>query len=95
MTLNYVSLFLIFFVLLIIVVGIVFVHKIPGQVAEKRNHPQVDAIKITSYLGLLFFPLWMFALVWAHFRPWPSAGFPQTAALNSDETSASVESTKA
>jgi uncharacterized membrane protein len=77
--LNYVALFLIFFAIFVIVVGIVVVHKIPGNVATQRNHPQVEAIKITSYLGLLVFPLWMFALVWAYFRPWPSAGFDRSA----------------
>lgn len=66
--LDYVSLFLIFFSILMIVVGIVVVHEIPGKVAKARNHPQLDAIKITSYLGLLVFPLWMAALIWAHFR---------------------------
>jgi len=67
--LNYVALFLIFFAVLVIVIGIVVVHELPGKVAVKRRHPQVDAIKITSYLGLIVFPLWMFALIWAYVRP--------------------------
>ena len=75
MLLNYISLFLIFFAVLVIIVGIVMVHQLPGKIAEKRHHPQIDAIKIMSYLGLIVFPLWMFALIWAYFRPWPIAGF--------------------
>ena len=75
MLLNYISLFLIFFTVLVIVVGIVVVHKLPGKIAEQRHHPQVDAIKIMSYLGLIVFPLWMAALIWAYFRPWKIAGF--------------------
>ena len=73
--LNYAALFLIFFAVLVIVIGIITVHEIPGKVAEKRHHPQIDAIKITSYLGLIVFPFWMFALIWAHTRPWKTAGF--------------------
>lgn len=61
MFLNYISLFLIFFAVLVIIVGIVVMHKLPGEIAEKRRHPQIDAIKIMSYLGLIVFPLWMFA----------------------------------
>jgi hypothetical protein len=73
--LNYVALFLIFLAVLVIIIGIVVVHELPGKVADKRLHPQVDAIKITSYLGLIVFPLWMFALIWAHMRPWKITGF--------------------
>jgi hypothetical protein len=73
--LNYVALFLIFLAVLVIIIGIVVVHELPGKVADKRHHPQVDAIKITSYLGLIVFPLWMFALIWAHMRPWKITGF--------------------
>lgn len=73
--LGYVSLFLIFFAVLVIIIGIVVVHEIPGKIAVKRNHPQVDAIKITSYLGLIVFPLWMLALIWAHIQPWKITGF--------------------
>ena len=31
--------------------------------------PQAEAIEILSLLGLLMFPLWMAALVWAYMRP--------------------------
>jgi len=60
------SLGLILFSVFIIVLGIVKVHTLPGQVAEQRGHPQVTAIEVCSLLGLLVFPLWMFALVWAY-----------------------------
>ena len=75
MVLDYVSLFLIAFAILTIIVGVVVVHELPGKIAEKRQHPQTEAIKVMSYLGLLVFPLWMAALIWAHFRPWKVAGF--------------------
>jgi hypothetical protein len=66
MTLDIVALFLIFFGVLTITLGIVMIHTYPGKVAKARNHPQVEAIEVTSLLGLLIFPLWMLALVWAY-----------------------------
>lgn len=64
--LSYTALFLIFFAIIVIVLGIVKIHEYPHKVAVARNHPQADAIMVTSLLGLIVFPLWMFALVWAY-----------------------------
>lgn len=50
----------------IIVLGIVKLHTYPGQIAVQRNHPQAKAIEVCSLLGLIVFPLWMAALVWAY-----------------------------
>ena len=55
MNLEIVSLLL--FAIIIIVWEIAVVHTLPGKVAEKRGHSRVEAIEITSYLGLLIFPL--------------------------------------
>ena len=66
MNLEIVSLFLILFAVIIIVWGIAVVHTLPGKIAKKRGHSQVEAIEITSYLGLLVFPVWMGALIWAY-----------------------------
>lgn len=65
-TLDFAALFLILFAILTITIGIVVVHTYPGKVAKRRNHPQADAIEVTSLLGLIAFPLWMFALMWAY-----------------------------
>jgi hypothetical protein len=69
MTLEIASLLLILFAVIIIVWGIAVVHTLPGKIATKRGHSQVKAIEITSYLGLLVFPLWMAALIWAYIAP--------------------------
>lgn len=61
-----VSLFLILFSVIIIILGIVKIHTYPGKIAAERKHPQKDAIDVTSLLGLLIFPLWMLALIWAY-----------------------------
>ena len=61
-----ISLFLIFFSVITIILGIVKIHTYPGQVAEQRGHPQKNAIEATSLMGLMIFPLWMLALVWSY-----------------------------
>ncbi len=61
-----ISLFLILFSVITIILGIVKIHTYPGKIAEQRNHPQKDAIEVTSLLGLMIFPLWMLALVWSY-----------------------------
>jgi uncharacterized membrane protein len=66
MTLNYIALGLILMSVIIITLGIIKIHTYPGKVAKERKHPQQQAIEVTSLLGLLVFPLWMFALVWAY-----------------------------
>jgi len=69
MTLEIASLLLILIAVIIIVWGIAVVHTLPGKIAKKRGHSQIEAIEITSYLGLLVFPLWMGALIWAYLEP--------------------------
>jgi hypothetical protein len=69
MTLEIASLVLIVVAAIIIVWGIAVVHTLPGKIATQRGHSQVKAIEITSYLGLLVFPLWMAALIWAYIVP--------------------------
>ena len=61
-----VSLVLIMFSVIVILLGIVKLHTYPGQVAEQRGHPQKEAIEATSVMGLIIFPLWMLALIWAY-----------------------------
>ena len=66
MKLEIISLFLIFFAIIVIILGIIKIHTYPGKIAKARNHPQTEAIEVTSLLGLIIFPLWMAALVWAY-----------------------------
>lgn len=68
-TLFLVSLGLILSCVIVITLFIVYVHTMPGKIAEKRGNPQAKAIEITSLLGLLVFPLWMAALVWSYLKP--------------------------
>lgn len=66
---SWIVLFFLLVIAVIIVWGIVIIHSYPGKVAEKRGHPQKAAIDAMSVMGLLIFPLWMFALIWAYMRP--------------------------
>ena len=66
MLFKYLSLTLIIFVIFIITWGILKIHTYPEKIAKSRSHPQTRAIAVTALLGLLVFPLWMFALVWAY-----------------------------
>jgi hypothetical protein len=60
-------------IILVPVVGIsVFwlVHILPEKIAEKRHHPQKDAIKTLCLLSLVFGGmLWPIAWLWAYSRP--------------------------
>ena len=54
----------------VVVIGLLVVLAIvPGRIAQRRQHPQTDAIRVTGYLGILFAPLWLLAFIWAHTRP--------------------------
>ena len=46
------------------------VHILPEQIAEKRHHPQAQAIKTLCLLSLVFGGmLWPFAWLWAYSKP--------------------------
>jgi len=66
MEIKIISLVLIFFGIIITVWGIYMIHLYPGKVAKERKHPQLRAIEVTAVMGLLIFPLWIAALIWAH-----------------------------
>jgi hypothetical protein len=56
------------------VVILVSLGSLPGQIAEKRGHPQAAAINVASWLGLATGGvLWLLALIWAFLKP-PAAG---------------------
>ena len=67
---------------------------LPGRIAEKRKHPQADAIRVAGWIGLLTLGvLWPFALIWAYTKPDPKG---EIAALREtverlDERVAAVE----
>src|SRR5262249_51888891 len=65
--------FAVFAVLLAVaVIIVVTLGQLPGQVAQKRGHPQAAAINVTSWLGIITLGLlWPLALIWAFLKPFP------------------------
>ena len=61
-------------VLVVVPIGVIVVfwmiHVLPEKIAEKRHHPQKDAINTLCLLSLLFGGLlWPVAWIWAYTRP--------------------------
>ena len=65
---NCFSIFVILLCVVIIVVGIILIHELPYIIAKKRNHPQKDAIRCMSIMGLFLIPLWFGAMIWAYMK---------------------------
>lgn len=62
------------FILILVPVGGItlfwLVHILPEKVAEKRHHPQKEAIKVLCLLSLVFGGmLWPIAWLWAYSKP--------------------------
>lgn len=62
------------FVIIIVPIGAIvlfwLVHVLPEKIAEKRHHPQKDAIHTLCLLSLVFGGLlWPFAWLWAYMKP--------------------------
>jgi hypothetical protein len=60
-------------VLLIMIASVVVVFVVlgmlPGKVARQRQHPQAQAIQVSSWLALIFgCAAWPFVVVWAYLR---------------------------
>jgi hypothetical protein len=67
---NYLALFVLFVVPIGAIVAFWLVHILPEKIAEKRHHPQKDAIHTLCLLSLVFGGmLWPVAWLWAFTRP--------------------------
>jgi len=67
---NYLAIFILFAVPIGGIVLFWLIHILPEKVAEKRHHPQKDAIKTLCLLSLAFGGLlWPFAWLWAYSKP--------------------------
>jgi hypothetical protein len=77
--LDYVALFVIFFLLIAATAAILFFGSLPAKIARKRGHPWVDAIDAASWMGhiFIFTPLFPLALLCA-FLPFRAPGEDNT-----------------
>lgn len=67
---DYVAIFVLFFVPALLIYVFWMVHILPEKIAERRGHPQADAIKTLCLLSLVFGGLlWPIAWLWAYSKP--------------------------
>ena len=67
---DYLAIFVLLFVPALLIYVFWMVHILPEKIAEKRGHPQADAIKTLCLLSLVFGGLlWPIAWLWAYTRP--------------------------
>lgn len=67
---NGLAIFILFAVPIGAIILFWLVHVLPEKVAEKRHHPQKEAIKVLCLLSLVFGGmLWPFAWIWAYSKP--------------------------
>src|SRR4051794_41517657 len=78
--LEYVALFVLIFVGVVLFYGIIAIHDIPGQIAHDRHHPHRDAIHAAGWVSLFtLHALWPFLWIWAMaYRPERGWGFRAT-----------------
>src|SRR5882757_7333350 len=64
--LNYFALGLLFFVVIVLVYGIIALRDIPARIAHARHHPHEDAIHAAGWISLfMLHVLWPFLWIWA------------------------------
>ena len=75
--LNYFALGLLFFVVIVLVYGIIAIHDIPARIAHSRHHPHEDAIHAAGWISLfMLHVLWPLLWIWAMmYRPDRGWGF--------------------
>jgi hypothetical protein len=67
---NFLSWFVIVLMPIAAIAIFLYIHVLPEKIAEKRQHPHKDSIKVLCILSLFFGGLlWPFAWLWAYTRP--------------------------
>ena len=67
---DYLAIFVLVFVPGLLIYVFWMVHILPEKIAERRGHPQADAIKTLCLLSLFFGGLlWPIAWLWAYSKP--------------------------
>ena len=67
---DYLAIFVLFFVPALLIYVFWMIHILPEKIAERRGHPQAEAIKTLCLLSLVFGGLlWPIAWLWAYSKP--------------------------
>jgi len=82
--LEYVALFLVFMVIIVLFYGIIVVHDIPYEIAVHRQHPHQDAIHVAGWISLFTLgAIWPFLWIWATlYKPGVGWGMQQGPSSN-------------
>lgn len=51
---------------IIIVVAFAAMGSIPGSIARRRGHVSAEAISLCAWIGVIIWPCWLIAFIWAH-----------------------------
>lgn len=75
MTLDYIALGMLIFVVLILFYGIIAIHDIPYEISKSRGHPHQDAIHVAGWVSLftlhVLWPLlWIWSMLYREDRGW-------------------------
>jgi hypothetical protein len=67
---GYIAIFVLFFVPALLIYVFWMIHILPEKIAERRGHPQAEAIRTLCLLSLVFGGmLWPIAWLWAYSKP--------------------------
>lgn len=62
-----------YIIVAVLVVGVGYgLGSIPGAIAKSRGHPNAPAIRLCGLLGLLVWPAWVVAFIWAYTNARPT-----------------------
>src|SRR5689334_13912142 len=68
--LDYLSLVILIAGLTLVFYAFIYIHDLPYKIAEKRHHPQAEAIHVACWLSLFtLHALWPFVYIWACMHP--------------------------
>jgi Protein of unknown function (DUF3302) len=68
--LDYLSLVILIAGLTLVFYGFIYIHDLPHKIAEKRHHPQEEAIHVACWLSLFtLHALWPIIYIWAVMHP--------------------------
>lgn len=59
-------------ILILIGIGALLVFLIgcaPGHITRARRHESADAVSLCGWIGLIIWPCWIVAIIWAHTGP--------------------------
>ena len=70
MFLDYLALVILLAGLTLVFYAFIYIHDLPYKIAEKRHHPQAEAIHVACWLSLFtLHAIWPFVYVWSVMHP--------------------------